>query len=250
MKIIIQILIYGIFIGNIGYSAITDPNVSDQKYIDYAQEFSSVQKILVSYKDGVFGEGSCVVISPHWILTSAHIVDKSQLCLIKISDTHYRLSKVIINKDYDKSKTKADLALCYSPKEIVLDKYPELYKNNDEIGKICSIVGFGQTGNFNTGTKISDDKKRAGKNIIQSVNDDLLLFKITKQNKTELDVAITNGDSGGGMFINGKLAGINCCVLARDGNPNSDYDDECGFMRISNYYNWIYTTVNYLPGSE
>lgn len=251
VKTIIKQLICGILLSNIGYSGVIDPNIPDQKYIDYAVQYECVAKITAIYKDKSFGEGSCVVISPHWVITSAHIVDKAQLCMVKVGDTHYHLPKIIIHIAFDRLKTKSDLALCYSPTEIKLDKYPELYREKDEVGKVCSIVGYGLTGNFNTGVKISDSKKRAGKNVINSVVDeDLLLFKITKENKTGLDIAITRGDSGGGMFIDGKLAGINCCVLARDRDPNSDYDDECGFMRLSNYYNWIDTTVNYLPGSE
>lgn len=251
MQILIRSLICSLLLITNIDAGIIDPNVPDQKYIDYASQYDCVAKITAIYKDKKFGEASCVIINPHWVITSAHIVDKAQLCMVKVGDTHYHLPKIIIHIAFDRLKTKSDLALCYSPTEIKLDKYPELYREKDEVGKVCSIVGYGLTGNFNTGVKISDSKKRAGKNVIDSVVDeDLLLFKITKENKTGLDIAITRGDSGGGMFIDGKLAGINCCVLARDRKPDSDYDDECCFMRISNYYNWINTNVNNFPGSE
>ena len=56
---------------------------------------------------------------------------------------------------------------------------------------------------------------------------------------TNLEFLICNGDSGGGLFIDGKLAGINSCVVATDGNANSDYGDETYHTRISELQEWI-----------
>ena len=50
---------------------------------------------------------------------------------------------------------------------------------------------------------------------------------------------IGSGDSGGGLFLDGKLAGINSFVMAADGKTNSDYGDECAHTRISTYKKWI-----------
>jgi hypothetical protein len=57
--------------------------------------------------------------------------------------------------------------------------------------------------------------------------------------RTELEFLICSGDSGGGLFINKKLAGINSCVLAADKKPNSSYGDDAGHTRISKYVPWI-----------
>ena len=54
-----------------------------------------------------------------------------------------------------------------------------------------------------------------------------------------MEFLIASGDSGGGMFINGKLAGINSFVTAADGTTNSDYGDECCHTRISIFAKWI-----------
>ena len=45
------------------------------------------------------------------------------------------------------------------------------------------------------------------------------------------------------MFIDGKLAGINCCVLASDKKPDADYGDDSGFLRISQYKEWILENI-------
>jgi hypothetical protein len=92
---------------------------------------------------------------------------------------------------------------------------------------------------------VSDGKKRGGSNIIDKIDRELLVCTPSRAyNKTELEFLIGSGDSGGGLFIDGKLAGINSCVMATDGKPNSTYSDESGHTRISKYINWIETTIN------
>ena len=61
---------------------------------------------------------------------------------------------------------------------------------------------------------------------------------------TELEFLIGSGDSGGGLFLDGKLAGINSCVLAIDKKPNSTYSDESGHTRVSKYIDWINLTIS------
>lgn len=251
MKTIIYIFVILLLQFGISGAGIIDPNINDKKYIDYAKNYDCVAQILVSYKDSSVGEASCVILNKNWVITSAHVVNNSKLCFIKINEKAYILSKIIIHKDFDDKKIKADIALCYSSTSLEIDNYPELYKKDDELNKLCSICGHGQTGNFLTGVTKHDQYKRAGKNIIKSILDnELLVFPLSREKRTDLDFGITRGDSGGGLFIDGKLAGINCCVLARDRKTDSDYDDECCFMRISKYYTWIDSNVNYLPGSE
>jgi hypothetical protein len=57
--------------------------------------------------------------------------------------------------------------------------------------------------------------------------------------KTSLEFLIASGDSGGGLFIDGKLAGINSCIMAVNGSPKSDYRTESGHTRISINLDWI-----------
>jgi secreted trypsin-like serine protease len=66
-----------------------------------------------------------------------------------------------------------------------------------------------------------------------------LICSISGGKKTELEFLIASGDSGGGLFLDGKLAGINSFVSAEDGKTNSSYGDESGHTRISLYREWI-----------
>jgi hypothetical protein len=108
---------------------------------------------------------------------------------------------------------------------------------------VCSISGYGVTGTFVTGGIKIDGKKRAGSNIINHVDRDLLVCDPSPRSHnsriTELEFLIASGDSGGGLFIDGKLAGINSCVMRVGGSPKSTYNEESGHTRISKFISWI-----------
>jgi hypothetical protein len=59
-----------------------------------------------------------------------------------------------------------------------------------------------------------------------------------------MEFLIASGDSGGGLFIDQKLAGINSCVMTTDGHTDSNHNDESGHTRISQHINWIESTIN------
>lgn len=224
-----------------------DPNVSDSKYIEYGKEFPNVVQIM-AIKDSVPHIGSATIIKPNWAITSAHIVDGDNTVVLLISDKiACKASKIIIHKSFSRPKTLADIALVKLDRKIVFESYPELYADNDELDLECSVSGYGRTGTFLTGATKDDGLKRAGKNKITSINNttgDMLIFS-SKEGKTftNLDFLIAGGDSGGGLFIDGKLAGINCCILFNDESADADYGDDSGFMRISKYRDWILENI-------
>lgn len=218
------------------------PNGDDEKHLEYGSKFHSVLGLCGIDNDDKLFCGSAVAIHPEWVLTAAHVVHNSKHCGVNIGDNSVILiDKIIIHKDFNGDFGKADIALCKLTKKLDLTFYPKLYNNDDELGKICSIAGYGLTGNFNTGAIKSDEKKRAGSNIIDKLDQDLLICTPSKpnENKTALEYIICSGDSGGGLFIGNELAGINSCVIASDKIPDSTYNDEAGHTRISKFVDWI-----------
>jgi hypothetical protein len=244
MNNLIKLIILSlVFLSGKTYSGTIDPNTPDEKYIEYGKEFECVLEIMGSYdKTNNFFYGSAVAIDPHWILTAAHVVKDAKIVFI-YDDTKKKatgIDLVIPHHDFEESKFGiADIALCYTSSDIGLDSYPSLYEDTDELEKLCSIAGYGQTGNFNTGIYISDNHKRAGTNRIDFIENDLLICSPSRNDKTKLEFLIGNGDSGGGLFIDGKLAGINSCVTAVDKKPNSTYNDDGGHTRVSKFFGWI-----------
>ena len=223
-----------------------DPQTSDEKYIEYAKDFHCVLKICGQYEDDKPFCASTVAIAPNWTLTAAHVVKNQKITFVRLSkEKSVIVNRVICHKDFkEKNFGYFDIALCYTKEELNLEFYPEIYQDTDEVGKICSIAGWGTTGNFSTGANKFDGQRRAGSNYIDVIDRNLLVCTPSVKNKTSLEFLISHGDSGGGLFIGNKLAGINSCVMAIDKKPDSNYSDESGHTRLSLFKEWITENIN------
>lgn len=225
-----------------------DPNKSDSEYIKYGEKHQCVTQISgIDKKSERKYYASCVIIRPRIIITAAHILTESvdETSFIIFNKQEIKILAYVYPKEFSKEKFGfKDIAVAYLEKDINIDFYPDLYENEDEVGKICSIAGYGITGNYVNGANISDSKKRAGSNIIDQIINELLICSLDGGSKTQLEFLIANGDSGGGLFIDKKLAGINSCVIADDGSPNSSFKDWSGHTRISIHKDWIKEVVD------
>ena len=232
------------------YSGTIDPNVSDQLYVKYGESFDFICSISGQYKDKTFFAASAVIIDSHHIITAAHVIKGVESCFITIKDKTYPLSNLVYHEKYqDKIFGLYDIAIAYSKEDLGLSFYPPLYESSDEVGKICCISGYGLTGTFATGAVRHDSKRRAGSNKIDYIDKQLLMCTAShrkdKQGFTSLEFLIASGDSGGGLFIEGKLAGINSCVISANKDKIlSKYGCESGHTRISHYIDWIKKHAN------
>ena len=219
-----------------------DPSISDKQYIEYSKNFTCVGQLQgKTQKDELFYASAVAIDSDH-ILTAAHVVKNIKSCIFLINNQKYIITEFVYPLEFNEDQTFGyhDIAIGYSKDKIQLDSYPLLYDKQDEIGKVCYISGFGMTGTFNTGAVKGDNKQRAGSNTIDYIDKHLLICSPTiGKGKTPLEFIIASGDSGGGLFIDSKLAGINSCVLAVKQEPKSDYATECGHTRISIHLDWI-----------
>lgn len=243
MKFYLCIFLSLFCVANIANAGTIDPSVVDSKYVEYGSKFDYIGELCGIYTNNTIFCGSAVVIKENTVLTAAHVVKDYKSCHVKIKDKTYEINKVIPHEDFDKKiYGLGDIAICFVKDPIKLDFYPDLYSDEDELDKVCSIAGCGLTGTFLTGSNKSDSKKRAGSNVIDNIYGDLLICSVTKEDKrkTSLEILIASGDSGGGLFIGDKLAGINSCILAnRNDKSISSYDKESGHTRISKYREWI-----------
>lgn len=244
MKVLVSLILFNLLIGFSSAGTI-DPLVPDSEYLSYAKDFKYVGKLEGSYPDGSEFIASAVAIDDHHILTAAHIIHnaKHKSCVFILGDQKFMIITFKKPKEFSVEKYgQNDIALGYSKKSFNLSFYPQLYLDEDEVGKVCCVAGYGSTGTFITGAVHMDDKLRAGSNVIEKTYRDLLICSPSRENsptRTSLEFLISTGDSGGGLFIGEKLAGINSCILTNDDSADSSYDDDSGHTRVSRFVTWI-----------
>ena len=230
-----------------------DPRVPDSKYIEYGNKHECVVRLYGIQNDDKKFCGSAVLISPKIIITAAHVAKPSKYAYIKYDDKENDVIFFLTPKEYDENKIGGngfDISIGYLKNEIILDFYPQLYNEKNEIDKVCSLSGFGITGTFDTGAIQSDGKKRGGSNIIEAVEDELLVCSLQNTPNTELEFLISNGDSGGGLFINKKLAGIHSSIYTKNGKLNSGRNNFSLHTRISKHYDWIKQIIEEIKNAE
>lgn len=229
------------------------PSVPDSKYLEFGEKFTCVQKLEINYgyineekKQQLFGYASCVILSDEWLITSAHIIsDNTKSVHLIYNNNKYLVEKMFIHKNADtttrfSNRDVADLALCKLSRKLnKFDKAIMADENAKVLGEVVAVCGYGNTGNFNTGVTKFDLKKRAGSNRISGISNDLLLAETTRnEDHTSLELLVAGGDSGGGVFIDGKLVGIICFIRSKD-SRTSDYGDTNGFVDLRQYKGWV-----------
>jgi len=229
------------------YCGTIDPTVPDSKYVEYGEKYECVLPLagILGDKLNTQFKASCVVINEYYILTAAHVVTGSISQHVIYKGKAYPCAIVAVHINYDsKIMGKNDIAIARLQKPLKLDFYPELYTKKDEKDKICGLAGYGYHGDFNSGysSNTFDNKRRAGSNIIDAINDNCLTYSVHTEPQTSLEFLISPGDSGGGLFIDKKIAGINSYVYATDGRSDSDFGDTGCSTRISDYVEWINKT--------
>ncbi len=121
------------------------------------------------------------------------------------------------------------------------------YVQKDEMGKVVTFVGRGDTGTGLTGPVTSDHKLRAATNRVERVEDDMLVFRFdapSDPNVTPLEGISGPGDSGGPALIETvdglRLAGLS---VAQSGRPKGQYGVWEFYTRVSAELTWIRDTV-------
>lgn len=226
-------------------------NNPDRLHIEYGAKHKCVLRLvgLIKKDDATqYSSGSCVIVDPNIAITAAHAIASVDECFVKNDkDENIPISacvfpRLFIDNKHDMLKPSYDIAVCYLEKPIQLDFYPRLYDKNDESGKICSMAGFGISGIHGSSKTKTDKLRRAGSNIVDGVFDGMLECSFGYGQDTKLEFLINSGDSGGGLFIDKKLAGINSSIYKYKGKiyNNSRH------TRISMHKDWIESVIKVL----
>ena len=219
----------------------TDDAIPDAAYLRYAAGFrpyTAQVSGLLAENDKVF-TASGVAIADRYVLTAAHVAAPAGTCIVTLGERSLRVTRIHVHPEWQDGRLgHDDIALLETAEAIGLAWYPPLSDGGEEPGSVCSIAGYGVSGPISTGYAVSDGRLRAGTNTVARFERGVIVCLISR-GSSPMEFGIGPGDSGGPLFISGRLAGINSFTMADAPPLRSRSGEESGHTRVSLHREWI-----------
>lgn len=229
----------------VAFAGTTDDAIPDQKYVEYAKAFSPYTvRVKAVTEDGKPSIGTATLIADHWAVTSAHVVHDAEKCEIDGKTA----TRVYVHPKFEHDCMGCfDIALLRFDEPFGRDFYPPLSTGDEKEGDVCSVAGYGVHGPMSTGYDSSDGRLRAGTCRIDRFDGSRIICPISR-GSSPLPYGISPGDSGGPLFCDGKLAGVNSFTMRDSGYAiKSRAGEEQGFARVSVLRSWIEAVMGAKP---
>lgn len=219
----------------------TDDSIPDSAYLRYAAGFApyTAEVSGLEAEGGRMFRASGVAIADRYVLTAAHVAAPAGTCIVTFGERNLRVSRVYVHHEWEPGRLgHDDIALLETADSIGLAWYPPLSDGSEEPGSVCSIAGYGVSGPISTGYSVSDGRLRAGTNTVARFERGVIVCLISR-GSSPMEFGIGPGDSGGPLFVNGRLAGINSFTMADAPPLRSKSGEESGHTRVSLHREWI-----------
>jgi len=233
---------------------------------------------------GLLGTGAHILTAAHCLTDDfgkLDVWDGTATFDLSTGDVNLSIADIFVHDDWTGDLSNGyDIAILeltdVAPDTV--DRY-DIYRNNNEVGKIGDKVGYGQSGNGNVGNEFWDGLKRSGQNrydasgdlfnqlLSDNFSDALLAYDFDNglaandafgywfgDDYADLGLGLNEvnsalGDSGSPTFIDGAIAGVTSFGLRVyylngissdiDDALNSSFGEFSFDSRASSYTNWI-----------
>jgi hypothetical protein len=222
-----------------------EDTIPDSRYLDYGRTFGEhTCRITGVESTGRPAAASCVLISPHFALTAAHVVGDMTSCEIVTAGGRHRADQIFVHGEWAGEYGLHDIALVHVVDPFCLTKYAPLSDGTERLGSVCTTSGYGISGTLSGGLSSRGSALRAGTQRLHGSELSVWVCKIARAG-TPLPICIAPGDSGGGLWGRAadgstRLIGINSCVTRYGGGkPRHVAGEESCHTRVSLYLDWI-----------
>lgn len=223
-----------------------EDSVPDSRYVEYGRAFSTyTARFKGTAADGRTHSATAVLIAPRWALTAAHVAEGCEGVTLTYGERSQSIGKVLVHPEWSSRLGYDDIALLKADADFGLDFYPPL-SDGGEVGKVSSVAGYGVTGPLSYGHNLADGQLRAGTQRVDRIERNCLICDLTRRGSV-LEYGIAPGDSGGPLFVDGKLAGINSYTASPRSYTRSQYGEESGHTRVAMYREWIRQVIDANP---
>lgn len=224
------------------YAGTTDDAVPDARYLEYGREFAAhTAQLVVARTDGAQGAGSCVLIHDRAVLTAAHVLEKFRSGEVVAAGGRRKVARTVRHPEFsDQAFGRHDIAVVLVEEPFGLESYPALAEGQEKAGDLVDLAGYGLTGRLSEGYTAADGLLRAGRAKISRLEGTVFVCP-AKSDGVELPLCIAPGDSGGPLFVAGKVAGIaSHTSKPYDGTKSrSKVGEESCHTRVSLYREWV-----------
>lgn len=192
--------------------------------------------------------GAGTLIAPSWVLTAAHAAQLIKLPHhVGIGGKDHEVKRVVVYPGGGDGKD--DLALLELATASSVAPVPVYEARDEAAGTVVTFVGYGHSGDGQTGPAVRDRLRRAATNLIAAVKQNWLVFSFDAPPAgTELEGISGPGDSGGPAFVtNGErtlLVGISSGQDSRATGKEGVYGVTEYYVRVSSYAAWIGETID------